>query len=346
MDDTLAILKYTIQKGWPSTIKELPSEIQPYWTFREELSIEDGLILKGTRIVVPSTKQEEILKLIHEGHLGLTKCKLRVKETVYWPGLNDQLEKLVLNCQLCLKYLQSKCKQPLQMSLGQEIPAFPWTKIATDIFHFEGDSYLLLVDYTSIYPIIHKLTSMTAQHVIGHLKVIFSEYGWLNTIVSDNGPCYMAEAFTKKMQEYRVNHITSSSHYPQSNGFAEKCVQTVKNLFYKARDEGANLYKALMIYCNTPLTSNLQCLMQTLQNRVTRSQLPMSNSARRQLGLEAEKVRTKTKNENLPLHDLYLGQDIMLQDPTSKWWSPAVITRLCKEPRSYQVTTTGRHKLT
>ena len=65
----------------------------------------------------------------------------------------------------------------------------------------------------------------------------------------------------------------------------------------------------------------------------------MSNSARRQLGLEAEKVRTKTKNENLLSHNLHLGQDVMMQDPTSKWWSPAVITRLCKEPRSYQVTT-------
>ena len=117
------------------------------------------------------------------------------------------------------------------MSLGHEIPTFLWTKIATDIFHFEGDSYLLLVDYTSRYPIICKLTSMTAQHVIGHLKVIFSEYGWLDTNVSDNGPCYMAEAFTKTMQEYRVNHITSSLHYPQSNGLAEKFVQTVKKNF-------------------------------------------------------------------------------------------------------------------
>ena len=123
-DDILAILKYTIQKGWPSTIKELPSEIQPYWTFREKMTIEDGLILKGTRIVVPSIKQVEILKLIHEGHLGLTKCKLRAKEAVYWPGLNDQLEKFVLNSQLCLKYLQSKCKQTPKMSLGQDIPVF------------------------------------------------------------------------------------------------------------------------------------------------------------------------------------------------------------------------------
>ena len=157
--------------------------------------------------------------------------------------------------------------------------------------------------------------------------------------MSDNGPCYTAEAFTKTMQEYRANYITSSPHYPQSNGLAEKFVQTVKYLFYKAREEGADLYKALMIYCNTPLTSNLQSPMQILQNRVARSQLPMSNSTRRQLGSEAKKLRTKTKSENLPLHDLYLGQDIMMQDPPSKHWSPAVITKLCKEPRSYQVTT-------
>ena len=65
----------------------------------------------------------------------------------------------------------------------------------------------------------------------------------------------------------------------------------------------------------------------------------MSNSARRKLGLEAEKVQDQNKNENLPLHDLHLGQDVMMQDPASKQWSPVVITRLCKEPRSYQVTT-------
>ena len=97
-DDTLAILKYTIQKGWSSNIKEFTSEIKTFWTFQEELTIEDGLILKETSIVVPSMNQAEILKLIHECHLGLTNCKLRAKETVYWPGLNNQLEQLVLNC--------------------------------------------------------------------------------------------------------------------------------------------------------------------------------------------------------------------------------------------------------
>ena len=82
-DDVLALLKHTITQGWPSSIKEVLSEFQPYWTFREELTIENGLILKGTRIMVPNKKCESILKPIHEGHLGLNKCKLHAKETVY-----------------------------------------------------------------------------------------------------------------------------------------------------------------------------------------------------------------------------------------------------------------------
>ena len=110
-DDNLVILKHIIQQGWPKTIKEVPQEIQKYWTFCKELTIKDGLILKGTWIVIPDKMREDILKQIHEGHLGLNKCQMRVKETAYWPGLNDQLENLILNCQLCLKYSKSKNKK-------------------------------------------------------------------------------------------------------------------------------------------------------------------------------------------------------------------------------------------
>ena len=82
--------------------------------------------------------------------------------------------------------------------------------------------------------------------------------------------------------------------------------------------------------------------MQMLQSRTVRSQLPMSNAARQQLGLQTKMLRIKMKNEHLPSHDLCLGQNVMMQDPTSKRWSSAVITRLCKEPRCYQVTTKDR----
>ena len=230
-NDELAILKHTIMQGWPKNIKQVPPELQPYWTFREELTIEDGLILKGTRIVIPNKQHQDILKQSHEGHLGLNKCKLRAKETVYWPGMNNELENLVLNCELCLKYSTAKHKLEPNLALGQEIPLYPWTKLATDIFHFEGASYLLIVDYTSHYPVVHKLTSMTGQHVASQFRLICSEYGWPETIVSDNGPCYTSEIFTNLMSEYNVNHITSSLHYPQSNGLAEKYVKIVINLF-------------------------------------------------------------------------------------------------------------------
>ena len=82
-DDELALHKHTITQGWSSKIKEVPIILQSYWTFREELMIKDGIILKGTQTVIPAKKLEAVLKLIHEGHLGLNKCKLHTKETVY-----------------------------------------------------------------------------------------------------------------------------------------------------------------------------------------------------------------------------------------------------------------------
>ena len=129
---------------------------------------------------------------------------------------------------------------------------------------------------------------MSAQHTAEHFKSIFSEYGWPDTLISDNGPCYAAETFTNLMKEYAVNCITISPHYPQSNGLAEKFVQIVRNLFYKAKYEGTGIHKYLMIYCNTPLTNTSKSPMQMLQQRSARSQLPMSNAARRRLGIVAE----------------------------------------------------------
>ena len=213
-DDELAILKHTIMQEWPKSIKQVPPVLHPFWMFREELTIEDSLMLKGTRIIILNNQCKAILKLIHEGHLGLSKCKLRAKETVYWPGLNEQLEDLILNCELCLKYSTAKCKLEPNLTLGQEVPLYPWTKLVTDIFHFKSVSYLLIVDYTSQYPVACKLTSLTGEHITNHFKLICSEYGWPETLVSDNGPCYTSEIFTILMVEYNVNHITSSPHYP------------------------------------------------------------------------------------------------------------------------------------
>ena len=138
---------------------------------------------------------------------------------------------------------------------------------------------------------------------------------------------------------YHDNHITSLPPYPQSNGLAEKYVQIVKSLFHKAKEEGKDLFKYLMIICNTPLSGSLQSLMQILQSRSIRSDLPMSNTAGQQLGLQPEKLRNPNKNEHLPSPDLHIGQDVVYQHATSKQWYPATITSLCVQPRSYSITT-------
>ena len=227
----------------------------------------------------------------------------------------------------------------MNLSLGQEVPIFPWAKLATDFFHFEGDSYLLIIDYTSWFPIMHKLTSMTGQNIAEDFKQIFAEYGWPDTIISENGLCYTSQIFKGLMEEYQVNHITTSPHYPQSNGLAEKYVQIVKNLFHKAKEEGQDLHKCLMVYRNTPLSNQLQSPMQILSGRATRTSLSMSNAVRKQAGLQSEEIRCRPKNQHLPIHDLNLHQAVMYQDPVNKKWYPAKITKLCDEPRSYFITT-------
>ena len=113
----------------------------------------------------------------------------------------------------------------------------------------------------------------------------------------------------------------------------------MKSLFYKAKEEGKDFYKCLMIYHNTPLTGILWSSMQLLQDRITRSALPMSNAARKQLGIQLEVIRNSDKHAVLPMHDIHVGQDVMYQDSANKCWCPAVIESLCPEPRTYKITT-------
>ena len=104
------------------------------------------------------------------------------------------------------------------------------------------------------------------------------------------------------------------------------------------KDEGTDIYKCLMIYCNTLLQSTSKSPMQMLQQRSARSQLPMLNAAFRQLGIAAEQT-TANKNQHLPLHNLHIGQEVMYQDPANKRWCLATIKALCPELRSYQILT-------
>ena len=115
-------------------------------------------------------------------------------------------------------------------------------------------------------------------------------------------------------------------------------MQIVKNLFYKAKEEGKDLYKCLMVYHNTSFSNGFSSPMQILTSSSARSSLPKSHAARRQKGLDCENLRTHCKKEHLPVRGLHLLQAVMYQDPSSKRWYPATSTKLCQEPRSYILT--------
>ena len=122
--------------------------------FREELTVENGLLLKSTQIIIPRVMRNRFLNELHTGHLGITKCIELAKQTMYWPGINSDIEQFMATCQPCLKYAASNKKCPEKKNqLGQEIPVTPWTKLGTDIFTLDGANYLLLVDYTSKFPV-------------------------------------------------------------------------------------------------------------------------------------------------------------------------------------------------
>ena len=142
----------------------------------------------------------------------------------------------------CLKFSSQKptCLFRRQY-VGHEIPIHPWSKLASDVFHFEGDNYLLIVEYTSRFAIIRKISSMTGKAIAHHTQAFFADYKLPDTLVTDNGPCYMSKVFQMLMESMSVNHITSPPYYHQSNGLAEKYVEIIKNVSYKAEEEGKSL---------------------------------------------------------------------------------------------------------
>ena len=202
-DDTLVLLKEIVTQGSPEKIKDLPPELQPYWTFWEAITVADGLLLKGNCIIIPDKDRPQILKQIHEGHLGIQSAYTGQKPLCTGQKLYDELKALVTNCTICLKYSASNRKDSTKIGppLGQEIPTQPWKKLATDLFTYDRVNYLLVVDYTTKFPVVRKLTDLTAHVVTEHMKAIFSEFGTPYSIVSDNGPCYAAQYFADAMAE-------------------------------------------------------------------------------------------------------------------------------------------------
>ena len=147
-DPELTTLKQTVYEGWPSDIKQIPKILKPYWSFRDEISIDNGIMTKGQRIIIPTVLQNEILQKLHAAHQGAEKTKLRARSSVYWKNMNNDIDRLTQSCDTCQELLPRNTKEPL---IPTEVPPRPWHTIGTDLFYLEDAEYLVIADYYSKY---------------------------------------------------------------------------------------------------------------------------------------------------------------------------------------------------
>ena len=178
--------------------------------------MDDGLLLKGPRLIIPGELEEEYLHHLHEGHLSANKVQENAKEHMYWIGINVDIEDNTKRCQECIKQSQI-AKEPLH---PDDIPGGPWRKLSMDYFNFNGNSYVLICDYFSKFPFLYRAKT-SFWSLRDHLIDLFSIEGYPDEIVSDNGPPFQSKEFAKFLSGLGIKHTTSSPGYPHSNGFIE-----------------------------------------------------------------------------------------------------------------------------
>ena len=124
-DSTLTSVIVQVHRGWPEHKREIPIEIREYWTHRDELSINEGLFMKGTQIVIPRVLRKDMLVKLHESHFGVEKTRNLAKDIMYWPGMSAQIENYVSKCGICLENRSSYQKESIIPSTISELP---WKK--------------------------------------------------------------------------------------------------------------------------------------------------------------------------------------------------------------------------
>ena len=180
--------------------------------------MEDGILYKGTRLIIPQTEQNATLAVLHMGHYATDKMNFRARETVYWPGITDDIKITYQKCTICAKHARTIQKETLQPT---ETPANAWDKLGLDVFQLNGIHYLLTVDYFSCFPVLRRLHSLHSQSVITALKQIFTELGIPKTIVSDGETQFTAQEFKDFTSEWQIEHSVTSPTNAQSNGQTE-----------------------------------------------------------------------------------------------------------------------------
>ena len=341
------MLSYTLG-GWPGCIEEVPLQIREFFWARGHLSASNGFLTYDDRIVIPAEMRDDILGHIHLGHQGVTKCRERANQSVWWPGISKEIQKKIELCNFCQTNQPTQKKEPLMTT---PIPDRPWQKVSSDLFELEGRKYLVIMDYYSRFIEILSLLETTSRVVILKLKSVFPRWGIPEELVSDNGPQYRSGKFDEFKEQYGFKHTTSSPHHHQANGAAESAVQTAKRIL-----EQEDPFLALMAYQATPIPATKMTPSQLIMGRLIHTTLPMmtkglepvlpDHAAVKEADDKAKENYRKTynrRNNVNELPELQPGDFVRTKLDNEKGWNiRAKVVALDQNPRSYIVDTGGR----
>ena len=347
-DQSLQVVKQYVLHGWPDNKSQVKPEAHPYFNVRDELTVENDILFRGTRVVVPQKARSRIRQKLHNAHPGVQATLRKARDYVYWPNMTTELKDYVSQCESCNSYQPAQSREPL---ICHTIPSNPWEKVGVDILTLDSKDYLCTVDYYSDFFELDTLPhSKNASAIIKRLKRHFATHGIPSILQSDNGPPFNSNEFRQFADEYSFTHTTSSPEYPQSNGKVESAVKIAKTILRKATD----LDLALLSWRNTPTEGMDSSPAQRLFSRRTRTQIPTKQTLLKpevQPDVKSKKERKQAKQKKQfdkgakELPELQVGEivRVKLRINTDKRWVKAKVLQKVNI-RSYVVMTTDGQK--
>ena len=323
-DSKLSRVLHHVQKGWPT---EGDPELEPYSSHRLELSSYEGCLMWGSRIIVPPPGRQAVLLELHEGHPGTSRMKSLARMYVWWPGTNADIEKSVHLCRECQ---QVQSSQPVAPLSPWKWPSRPWARLHVDFAGpFQGKHILVSIDAHSKWIEAVCTASTSSSNVIEELRTLFAKFGIPESIVSDNGTCFVSEEFKAFLQSNGIKYTTSAPYHPSSNGLAERAVQIVKRGLKKVTSGSMNtwLAKVLFSYRVTPQGTTGIAPAELLLGRSPRTRLDLlhPNTADRvEEKQRQQKLKHDTKAKNRTFHE---GENVLVKNfgRGSRWLPGKII---------------------
>lgn len=222
-DPTLSKVYDITVRGWSAQGNPVFPEFSAR---RDQLSVCQGTLLCGSRVVVPPKLCTRVLETLHEGHLGTVMMKNLARSYVWWPGIDKQIEDITRSCSGSHRGQNEPPHAPLHL---WEWPSAPWQSVLIDFAGpFMNSMFLIAVDAHSQWPEVVVMKSTTSEKTMTALRSIFTRSGLPEQIVSDNKPQYTSEEVSVFMRKNGIKHFKSAPHHPATNGLAERFVQAFK----------------------------------------------------------------------------------------------------------------------